>query len=286
MKIKSFFLSMLSVIFAVVIFLLCKHSLESLPVFNENTSVTLPVLMYHSVLKDPQRTGKYTITPKKFEEDLIYLKNNGYETVSLKQVIKYVYHNEPLPEKPILLTFDDGMYNNKEYVLPLLEKHDATAVFAVVGSYTDEYTQSGVTNPAYSYLKWSDIEEIMDTERVEFANHSYNLHNISATRMGTAKNKNENSLDYISLFHQDTQKMQSAFSTNCIFTPYAYIYPLGNFSKESEHVLKKLGFLTTFSCVEGINVLTQGDIDCLYLLKRYNRDGRPSTESFFNKLKL
>ena len=286
MKIKSFFLNILSVILAVIIFLLCKNSLASLPVFNENTSIILPVLMYHSVLKDPQRTGKYVITPKKFEDDLIYLKNKGYETVSLKQVIKFVYHNEPLPEKPILLTFDDGMYNNKEYVLPILEKHNATAVFAVVGSYTDEYTKSGVTNPAYSYLKWSDIEEIMDTERVEFANHSYDLHNISATRMGTAKKKNENSLDYISLFHQDTQKMQSAFSTNCIFTPFAYVYPLGNFSSESEHVLKKLGFLTTFSCVEGINVLTQGDTDCLYLLKRYNRDGRPSAESFFNKLKL
>ena len=129
MKIKSFFLSMLSVFFAVVIFLLCKHSLESLPVFNENTSVTLPVLMYHSVLKDPQRTGKYTITPKKFEEDLIYLKNNGYETVSLKQVIKYVYHNEPLPEKPILLTFDDGNQHTHLHHRVFVKTFPAKAAF-------------------------------------------------------------------------------------------------------------------------------------------------------------
>ncbi len=282
---KKLIFSILSVILAVIIFILSKISLETLPVFTENTPVQLPILMYHSVLKDPQRTGKYTITPKKFEEDLVYLKDNGYETVSLKQVIRYVYSGEPLPEKPVLITFDDGMYNNKEYVLPILEKHDACAVFAVVGSYTDEYSESNVTNPNYSYLRWCDIAELMETNRVEFASHSYNLHSISAKRQGTAKKKSESSLDFISLFHEDTQKMQSAFKTNCIFTPYAYAYPLGNFSSESERVLKKTGFLATFSCIEGINIIMQGDTDCLYLLKRYNRDGRLSAENFFQKIK-
>ena len=282
---KKLIIGVLSVFLAVIIFILCKFSLETLPVFTENVPVHLPILMYHSVLQNPQRTGKYVVTPKKLEEDIIYLKNKGYETVSLKQVIKYVYNGEPLPEKPILLTFDDGMYNNKEYVLPILEKHDACAVFAVVGSYTDEYSESNVTNTNYSYLRWCDINEIMETGRVEFASHSYNLHNISAKRYGTAKNKSESSLDFISLFHEDTQKMQSAFSANCLFTPYAYAYPLGNFSIESERVLKKTGFLASFSCIEGINIITQGNPDCLYLLKRYNRDGRISTQNFFKKIK-
>ena len=282
---KKLMLFLLSALLSVVIFILCKFSLETLPVFTESEPVHLPILMYHSVLKNPQRTGKYVITPKKLEEDIIYLKNNGYETVSLKQVTKYVYNGEPLPEKPIMITFDDGMYNNLEYVLPILEKHDACAVFAVVGSYTDEYSESNVTNTNYSYLRWCDIAGLLETGRVEFASHSYDLHNISAKRYGTAKNKSESSLDFISLFHEDTQKMQSAFSANCIFTPYAYAYPLGNFSKESERVLKKMGFLASFSCIEGINVITQDDPDCLYLLKRYNRDGRLSTEKFFQKIK-
>jgi len=282
---KKLLLRLLSACLAVVILVLSENSLETLPVFTENTPVHLPILMYHSVLKDPERTGKYTITPRKFEDDIIYLKTNGYKFVSLKQVIKYVYHGDPLPQKPILITFDDGMYNNMEYILPILEKHDACAVFAVVGSYTDEYSQSGITNPNYSYLRWCDINQLMETGRVEFASHSYDLHNISAKRYGTAKKKGESSLEFISLFHEDTQKMQSAFKTNCIFTPFAYAYPLGNFSSESERVLKKTGFLSSFSCIEGINVITQDNPDCLYLLKRYNRDGRLSTEKFFQKIK-
>lgn len=274
----------LSVFLAVILSMLGIRSLKALPVFTETKPVHLPVIMYHSVLKNPQRTGKYTITPKKLEDDLTYLNDNGFETVSLKQVVKYVYSGEPLPEKPVLITFDDGMYNNKEYVIPILEKYDACAVFAVVGSYTDEYSKSNVTNPNYSYLRWCDINELMESGRVEFASHSYNLHNISAKRYGTAKNKNESSLDFISIFHEDTQKMQSVFKSNCIFTPFSYAYPLGNFSAESERVLKKNGFLATFSCIEGINVITCGDPDCLYLLKRYNRDGRLSTEKFFKKI--
>ena len=286
MKMKTFLTGMIMAVCIFAIAFACKISLATLPTFTENQSSPLPILMYHSVLKDPKRTGKYVITPKGFEDDIVYLKNAGYETVSLKQVIRFVYNGEPLPEKPILITFDDGMYNNKEYILPILQKHDACAVFAVVGSYTDEYSKSNVINPNYSYLRWCDIAELMDTGRVEFASHSYNLHNISANRHGTAKNKNENSLDFISLFHQDTQKMQSAFHTNCNFTPFSYAYPLGNFSSESEHVLKKSGFLASFSCIEGINIISEGDSDCLYLLKRYNRDGRLSSESFFKKLKL
>lgn len=281
---KKKLILMFSAAFTVLVLTFGLSAKRFTPVFNEDIGTELPIIMYHSVLKDPQRTGKYVITPEKFESDLIYLKSNGYETVSLKQVIKYVYQGEKLPKKPILLTFDDGMYNNKEYVLPILEEYDACAIFAVVGSYTDEYTASGVTNPTYSYLKWNDIKELSETGRIEFASHSYDLHNLSAKRWGTAKNKNESSLDYISLFHQDTQKMQSEFASNCIFTPYAYAYPLGNFSKESEHVLKKTGFLSTLSCIEGINLITPNDTDCLYLLKRFNRDGRLSTESFFNKL--
>ena len=197
-----------------------------------------------------------------------------------------MYNGEALPEKSVLITFDDGMYNNKEYALPILEKHNACAVFAVVGSYTDEYSASGTTNPNYSYLKWQDISGLLESENVEFASHSYNLHNISAKRIGTAKIKGENSLDFINLFHQDTQKMQSAFNTNCNFTLFAYAYPFGNFSRESERVLKKSGFLTSFSCIEGINIISQNDPDCLYLLKRYNRDRRLTTQSFFEKLKL
>ncbi|MBQ7751709.1 MAG: polysaccharide deacetylase family protein, partial [Clostridia bacterium] len=152
---------------------------EVLPVFNQGNGIKLPVLMYHSVTDDASKTGKYVITKTQFEEDIKYLKKKGYNTVSAKQLIKYVYLGEDLPENPIVLSFDDGMYNNKEYVLPILEKYDYCAVFSIVGSYADEYTENNIVNPDYSYLRWQDIVELSDNPRIEFGNHSYAFHSIS-----------------------------------------------------------------------------------------------------------
>lgn len=280
---KKLFLYEVLMIFLLSFLISGKHTV--VPAFEENESIRLPVLMYHSVLKDAAKTGKYVVSPQKFEEDLIYLKEKGYTTVSAKELVRYVYSDGTLPEKPIIITFDDGMYNNYKYIVPILEKHKSCAIFSIVGSYTDEYTESNVANASYGYMRWCDIKQLASSKHVEFGNHSYDFHNLKAKRYGTEKMKNESTLDYINIFYQDTQKMQSEFFSNCSFRPIIYTYPFGSYSEESERVLKKMGFLVTFSCTEGINKIKK-DEDCLYMLKRYNRDGRLSTREFFEKLKL
>ena len=133
---------------------------EAVTTFEEDTPFNLPILMYHSVNPDKTRTGKYVITPENFESDLEYLENCGYTSISAKQLIKYVYNKEPLPDKPVLLTFDDGMYNNFKYVVPILKKHNAHAIFSVVGAYTDEYSENNITNDNYNnrlFIHWKKI---------------------------------------------------------------------------------------------------------------------------------
>lgn len=268
-----------------LVFLSFKPVPLHIPAFNEDDSVYLPVLMYHSVLRDAKRTGKYTVTPEGFEDDIRYLEDNGYTIVTAKELIRFVYNNEPLPKKPVLLTFDDGMYNNFKYVAPILIKHNASAVFSVVGSYTDEYSESNVVNPSYSYMRWCDINELSRLPNIEFSAHSYDLHKVAGGRRGAGKIKTESLQEYINTFLEDTKKMQSEFFSNCNFRPIIYAYPFGEYTAQSEQILKDMGFLVTFSCTEGINRISR-DTDCLYLLKRYNRDGRLSTKEFFAKIKL
>lgn len=272
-----------SIIFFTIISMMSNKN--SIPVFNDISGIRLPVLMYHGISEDASKIGKYVISPQSLDEDMQYLKRNGYNTVSAHQLIKYVYLGEELPEKPIVLTFDDGMYSNKEYALPILEKYGYCAIFSVVGSYTDEYTENNIVNPDYSYLRWQDISEISENPLIEFGNHSYAFHSISQKRYGTKKNKNESLLEYVNTFYQDTEKMQSEFLSNCNFKPVIYTYPFGSYSKESLRVLKKMGFLVTFSCFEGVNTITR-DEACLFMLKRYNRDGRLSSSAFFGRIKL
>lgn len=79
----------------------------------------VPILMYHSVLKSSNGKNDYIVSPDQIEKDLIYIKDNGYQTVTTNDLINFVDGKGKLPEKPVVLTFDDGNYNNYSYVYPL-----------------------------------------------------------------------------------------------------------------------------------------------------------------------
>lgn len=102
--------------------------------------IELPIIMYHSLLKYQKST--YIVHPNIFEEDLKYIQSKGYSTITMTELINYVYNDAPLPEKPIIITFDDGYYNNLSYAVPLLHKYNMKAVVSIVGEYSDRYTES------------------------------------------------------------------------------------------------------------------------------------------------
>lgn len=245
--------------------------------------IEVPIIMYHSILKDPSRSNKYTVTPAVLEEDLKYIKDKGYTTVTIADLISYVYDNKPLPEKPIVLTFDDGHYNNYGYLFPLLEKYDMKAVISIVGSYTDKFTETDEANLNYSYLRWKDIKELMDTGRIEFQNHTYNLHSNTGKRIGTKKIKGETDEHYKNVLEEDILKLQQEFKENTNYIPQCFTYPFGGISNASLDIIKELGFKASLSCEQGINKLTKNP-NSLYLLKRYNRPSYISTYNFFQKI--
>ena len=84
-------------------------------------SVAVPAVMYHAVLQDTSRHGRYTVSPQEFESDLQYLTSHGYTTVVMADLIAYT-QGGTLPEKPVLITFDDGYYNNYVYAYPIAQQ--------------------------------------------------------------------------------------------------------------------------------------------------------------------
>lgn len=261
------------------------NNISTVPVLSTNASegVQLPVIMYHSVLKDTEMSGKYVVTPDTLKNDIQYLKNNGYTFVSAQELINYTENSGVLPDKPVLLTFDDGFYNNYGYVKPILEKYGAKAVISVVGSYTDEYSESNIANMTYGYVRWSDVYDMFLSSRIEIGNHSYDFHSNNNGRNGSKRNKGEDINAYKKVFYDDTKKAQDRFMTKTGFSPYIYTYPFGAYSEETTDILKDMGFKMSLSCNEGINSITK-DPDSLFLLKRYNRPSGISTQDFFAKI--
>lgn len=280
MKIKVFKLAHILLFLFVLIFIFVL--LFSFVFANSEEYIKVPIIMYHSILKDPARSNKYTITPAVLEEDLKYIKANGYETITISDLISYVYDDKPLPPKPIILTFDDGHYNNYGYLYPLLEKYDMKAVISIVGSYTDKFSETDEANLNYSYLRWKDINELISSGRLEFQNHTYNLHDNTHGRIGAKKKKGESDDEYKKILEEDINKLQNEFKENTGYVPTCFTYPFGGISNSSLDIIKELGFKASLSCEEGINKITKNP-NSLYLLKRYNRPSYVSTYNIFKK---
>ena len=132
-------------------------------------------LMYHGVLKS--RQGEYIVSPARLEEDIVNFKNAGYNFVLPCQVAAYARGAGSLPRKPLILTFDDGHYNNAFYALPLLQKHGACAVINVIGAFSAFSASSGDSdNPNYSHLTWDNLNHLLSSGIIELGNHTYNMH--------------------------------------------------------------------------------------------------------------
>lgn len=245
--------------------------------------IDLPIIMYHGLLKEEKRQGQFIISPNLFEQDLRYLQENGYTTVVIADLIAYVQDGKPLPEKPVMLTFDDGYYNNYLYAFPLLKQYNCKMVLSPIGRYTDEYTQNKDTHANYAHCSWDAVREMMASGLVEFQNHSYNLHSIDSGRKGAKKKAVESLVDYRTLLVEDVMKMQTRMREETGYTPTAFVYPFGAVSSESLPILKELGFQATLICESHINAITR-DPECLYGLGRYRRPAKTGSEAFFKKL--
>ena len=242
----------------------------------------LPVLMYHSVLKDPKRAGTYVVSPDCFESDLKYLLQTGYTTVTAMELIAFADGTGALPEKPVLITFDDGYYNNYIYILPILERYRAHAVINVVGSFCDIYSQTPDPNPNYAHVSWDEVRLLSGSGYVEIGNHTYDMHG-NGSREGCLRLAGEEEEHYRSALMRDIGAMQAALWQRSEIRSAIFAYPYGRQSQESEEVLGELGFRCVLTCREKMNQLVRGEKDCLMNLGRYNRPAYMTTEAFMSK---
>lgn len=264
-----------------LITLIVRDLLSSSAAENDEDPVPLPVVMYHSVYGN--QPSEYIVTPSQLENDLVWLKENGYTSVTAADLINYTRRLGDLPEKPVLITLDDGFYNNLSELLPLLEKYDMHAVVSVVGRYTEAIAPKDPHSPAYSYMTWEDIEQLAESGRVEIGNHTYDMHCGNGIRRGCSIASGETEEEYHEILFDDLSLLQQELCRCTGITPVVFAYPFGYISRESLPVIRECGFLVTLTCYERMNYITRSP-DSLLGLSRYNRSGTYTTEEFMEKL--
>jgi peptidoglycan/xylan/chitin deacetylase (PgdA/CDA1 family) len=128
----------------------------------------VPILMYHHIADPPPGADPIrqdlSVSPQAFEAQLRYLVRSGYQPITLHDLIYHLTLSAPLPEKPIILTFDDGYEDNYTNAYPLLKKYGFVGTFFIVTEPVDK-ERAG-------YMSWTQIE-IMSTHGMEIGAHSY-----------------------------------------------------------------------------------------------------------------
>jgi peptidoglycan/xylan/chitin deacetylase (PgdA/CDA1 family) len=131
-------------------------------------TLRVPILMYHYISLPPAGAGAVrrdlSVTPERFEAQLQYLYDAGYTSITLDDLAMALETGAPLPERPVILTFDDGYRDHYYNAYPLLLKYGFTGSFFLVTSCLDEGREE--------YLTWDQVTE-MHAEGMEFGAHGY-----------------------------------------------------------------------------------------------------------------
>lgn len=137
---------------------------------SKRPDIKVPVLLYHNFVtvvpeSDPDNFN-YINTPQSFEENIKTFLANGYTIISFNDLNNAYSGKTTLPDKPIIITFDDGYYSNYEYIYPILKQYQVKASIFVV---TDKIGQE---IDGIKYLGWEQCLEMQNSGLVEIGSHS------------------------------------------------------------------------------------------------------------------
>lgn len=129
----------------------------------------VPILMYHHIEDPPPGADAWrldlSVRPADFEAQLHYLKQEGYESITLNDLALHLTVGKPLPPKPIIITFDDCYADAYTHAFPLLQRFGFVGTFFLISEPVD------AGDP--DFLSWADVEE-MHAAGMRFEPHSYN----------------------------------------------------------------------------------------------------------------
>jgi peptidoglycan/xylan/chitin deacetylase (PgdA/CDA1 family) len=176
----------------------------------------VPILMYH---RFGYEGGSLFVTPENFEKQMAYLKNNGYQVISLDELVEGIKNNRKFNHKTVVITIDDGYEDNFTYAYPLLKQYEFPATIFIIANFISKEKD---------FMNWDEVK-IMSQNNISFGAHAK-----SHIYLPSIKDK-DTLWDEIAgakrLIEKRTGKTVSYFC-----------YPIGGFTEKIKLIVKKAGF--------------------------------------------
>jgi len=230
----------------------------------------VPVLLYRHISDEAETPT--TISPGRFEEHIRALYEAGYTALSLMDLCDYVYKGRELPERPVVITFDDGYLSVYTEAFPVLQRYGYDATVFITGAQfksSRSINESGLSPP---YLGVAEAIYMHRSGLISVQSQSYSMNRASPCDQSLRENvlqaEGETENKYIALFRHDFALMAELIKDSTGEDLFAFAYPNGVLNRNSATLLREQGILVTFSTDDGINTLIKGLPQSLHELKR------------------
>ncbi len=198
----------------------------------------VPILAYHRIYNEDEL---YSVSTADFEEHMRYLKENGYTAISLAELFAARAGDKPLPDKPIVITFDDGYADNLTSAQPIMEKYGMKGTVFIIGG--------SIGQP--DYLTWEQIQELK-SRGAEIGSHTMT----------------HGALNEMPIPEREYEvEMSKKLLEEHLGVPVDYLaYPYGKYDNAMPDILRQAGYRGACTGVTGLNFTK----DNAYFLKRIN----------------
>ncbi|KAA8483806.1 polysaccharide deacetylase [Arcticibacter tournemirensis] len=218
----------------------------------------VPILCYHQIRdwkpRDSKGAKDYIVPVSTFKEHIKMLADSGYHSVLPEQVYNYLLYGDPLPPKPVMITFDDNEENQFVIANAELKKYGFKAVYFIMT----------VSLGRPNYMSREQVKQLSD-EGNTIASHTWDHHNV----------KKYQGEDWVTQIEKPTKTLKEITGKEIEY----FAYPFGLWNKEAIPELKKRGMKAAF-----ILATKRDDADPLFTIRRIIASGYWSARTLHNSM--
>ncbi|HBE9079234.1 MULTISPECIES: polysaccharide deacetylase family protein [Serratia] len=205
----------------------------------------IPVLTYHHLLKNEEnkrfRNTSTTTSDVAFSNQMTYLKQTGYDTISMYQLEAYLNNQINLPGKVVVLTFDDGLKSVYRYAYPVLKDYGFRATAFIISSRIKRHPQKW--NPdSLQFMSISELKTIQDVFDIQ--SHTHFLHRTDGNRQPILLSR---SLHNIEFDFEHSRRALEQFNPHVLYLSY----PFGGYNQKAIQAAKDAGLHMAVTTVQG-----------------------------------
>ncbi len=241
---------------------------------DETVSRDVPVLMWHNLAEES--SGDMTISVDTFRAQIEALHEAGFKTVSLQQLYDYVHFGTELPEKPIVLTFDDGYFSNYEYAFPILQEYDMQATIFAIGVSVGKDTYKDTDHAMTPHFGVDEAREMVASGLISVQSHTYDMHQWPPFEDGNAQVREtllpfdgEADADYEAAVEADFAESRELLESITGQPVNALAFPEGAYVTLTQDALRSAGAELTFTTVRAVNTVVKGLPQSLCAMPRF-----------------